>query len=141
MKRFLIAAGAAVALTGCLNMPTQSAQISGAYVSSMPFEQFDCPRLAAEYDSLTRRESQLVIAQDQRVKTSKVQAFWYGFGQGDGVEASELAQVRGEREAVRKAMAVKSCMQPPPGSSASAQYRQQGSNVDCVACGRLTGGH
>ena len=66
-------------------------------------------RLSAELDSLTRRENQLAVAQEQRVKNSEVQAFWYGYGQGDGMEASELANVRGEREAVRKAMVTKSC--------------------------------
>lgn len=135
MKRLVIAGAAALALSGCLNMPTQSAQISGAYVSSIPYEQMDCPRLTAEYDSLTRRESQLVIAQDQRVKTSKVQAFWYGFGQGDGVEASELAQVRGEREAVRKAMSVNNCTAPGPGGSTMTQA--PASAEGCVACTRI----
>ena len=42
-------------------------------------------------------------------KTSETQAFWYGYGQGDGIEASELANVRGEREAVRTAMETKAC--------------------------------
>ena len=41
--------------------------------------------------------------------TRMLQAFWYGYGQGDGIEASELANVRGEREAVRSAMDVKAC--------------------------------
>jgi hypothetical protein len=134
----------AVLLSGCLNMPTQSAQITGAYVSSLPYEQFDCPRLSAEYDSLTRRESQLVIAQDQRVKTSKVQAFWYGFGQGDGVEASELAQVRGEREAVQKALAVKNCIAYPAAANtpvakpaASTGQVPATGQENCVSCANL----
>jgi len=59
--------------------------------------------------SLARRENQLVAAQNQRIKTSETQAFWYGYGQGDGIEASELANVRGEREAVRNAMDTKVC--------------------------------
>ncbi len=95
---------------GCLNMPTQSSQITGSYTSSLKYEDFDCGRLSAEMDSLARRENQLVIAQEQRVKTSQMQAFWWGFGQGDGVEASELANVRGEKEAVRKAMEAKGCI-------------------------------
>ena len=99
-----------VMLAGCFNLPTQPSQISGAYVNSLKYEQFDCDRLSAEADSLSRRESQLVIAQEQRLKSSKVQAFWLGYGQGDGIEASELANVRGEREAVRKAMDVKNCI-------------------------------
>jgi len=96
-------------LTGCLNMPTQPSQITGSYTSGLKYEDFDCSRLSVEVDSLARRENQLVIAQEQRYKTSTTQAFWWGFGQGDGVEASELANVRGEKEAVRKAMEVKGC--------------------------------
>lgn len=76
------------------------------------YEQYDCERLTVEADSLSRRESQLVIAQEQRLKSSKVQAFWLGYGQGDGNEASELANVRGEREAVRKAMDANKCAAP-----------------------------
>jgi len=100
---------ASIFLAGCLNMPTPPSQITGSYTSGLRYESFDCSRLAAELDSLARRENQLVIAQEQRVKTSQTQAFWWGFGQGDGIEASELANVRGEKEAVRKAMEVKGC--------------------------------
>jgi hypothetical protein len=32
-----------------------------------------------------------------------------GYGTGDGVEASELADVRGEKEAVQKTMDIKGC--------------------------------
>jgi hypothetical protein len=94
---------------GCMNMPTPPAQITGAYVSSVKYENFDCGRLSSELGSLSRRENILVNAQQQRIKTSETQAFWYGYGQGDGIEASELASVRGEREAVRGAMDNKSC--------------------------------
>ena len=94
---------------GCMNMPTPASQITGSYTSGLNYESFDCSRLAVELDSLARRENQLVIAQEQRVKTSQMQAFWWGFGQGDGIEASELANVRGEKEAVRKAMDAKNC--------------------------------
>jgi hypothetical protein len=108
-----IAIGSAVVLSlgaaACLNMPTPTAQITGAYTSGLRYDQFDCGKLAAEADSLARRENTLVIAQEQRVKSSQMQAFWWGFGQGDGVEAAELASVRGEKEAVRKAMEGKQC--------------------------------
>ncbi len=111
--RNLIRAAAIVAstaaLAGCLNMPTPENQITGAYVSGLNYEQFDCKKLLAEQDSLSRRESDLVAAQKQRIKTSQTQALWYGVGQGDGIEATELSHVRGEREAVRKSMAEKSC--------------------------------
>jgi hypothetical protein len=96
-------------LAGCMNMPTPSAQITGSYTSGLKYDSFDCSRLGVELDSLARRENQLVIAQEQRVKTSQTQAFWWGFGQGDGIEASELANVRGEKEAVRTAIEAKGC--------------------------------
>jgi hypothetical protein len=105
----VIAAIIGFALSGCMNMPTPTAQITGAYVSSLKYEGFECSRLSAELASLSRREDQLVVAQNQRIKNSETQAFWWGYGQGDGIEASELANVRGEREAVRHAMENKSC--------------------------------
>ena len=105
----VFAAATSVFLAGCMNMPTPASQITGSYTSGLRYEDFDCSRLAVELDSLARRENQLVIAQEQRIKTSQTQAFWWGFGQGDGIEASELANVRGEKEAVRKAMEAKSC--------------------------------
>jgi hypothetical protein len=90
-----------------MNMPTPPSQITGAYVSGIKYENFDCRRLSIELGSLSRRENQLVTAQKQRVKTSEVQAFWWGYGQGDGIEASELSNVRCEKEAVRDAMGAK----------------------------------
>ena len=107
IKRVSLAA--AILLSGCMNMPTPPSQITGSYTSGLKYEDYECSKLAVEVDSLARRENQLVIAQEQRIKTSTTQAFWYGYGQGDGIEASELANVRGEKEAVRHAMEVKGC--------------------------------
>lgn len=110
----------AVALTGCLNMPTPPVQITGARVSQLNYIQFDCAQLLVEQDSLSRRESVLVAAQEQRIRTSQTQAFWWGYGQGDGIEATELAQVRGELEAVRTAVANKGCAAPAAQTAADA---------------------
>lgn len=96
-------------LSACMNMPTPTAQITGSYTSSLKYDGFECPKLAAELGSLARRENQLVVAQEQRIKSSNMQAFWWGYGQGDGLEASELANVRGEKEAVRTALQAKRC--------------------------------
>ena len=112
MKRFYaaaIAVGGIISLCGCANLPTPTSQITGTYVSPVKYEKFDCEQLVAENNSLARRENQLVIAQEQRLKTSKVQAFWYGYGNGDGIEASELANVRGDKEAVLHAIEKKQC--------------------------------
>jgi len=96
-------------LVSCFNMPTPPSQITGSYTSSLKYEKHDCSRLGIEINSLARRENQLIVAQEQRVSSSQNQAFWLGFGNGDGIEASELANVRGEKEAVRKAMEIKKC--------------------------------
>jgi hypothetical protein len=109
LKLFVLVIITGMILSGCMNMPTPPSQITGSYTSGLNYKNFTCEELAAEMSSLARRENQLVIAQEQRIKTSEVQAFWYGYGQGDGVEASELANVRGEKEAVRKAMDSKGC--------------------------------
>lgn len=99
-----------IALAGCAtNMPTPPAQITGSYVSPLKYEAADCGALSTEIASLARRENSLVAAQGQRIKTSETQSFWYGYGTGDGVEAAELANVRGEREAVMNAMGKKGC--------------------------------
>jgi hypothetical protein len=102
-----LAATTVIALTGCMNMSTPPSQITASHRSSIQYESYGLDRLKVEYDSLCRRETQLVLAQEQRVKTSQMQAFLYGYGQGDGIEASELANVRGEKEAVRHAMELK----------------------------------
>ncbi len=115
-KLFVVAAPVALSLllVGCFNMPTAPSQITGSYTSGLKYEEYSCQKLAIELDSLARRENQLAIAQEQRVKSSNVQAFWLGYGQGDGIEASELANVRGEKESVRKAIESKQCGSSQP---------------------------
>ena len=96
-------------VSGCMNMPTPPSQITSAYTSELKYEEYNCSQLATEIASLTRRENQLIAAQEQRIKTSQMQALWWGYGQGDGIEASEIANVKGEKEAIRKALDIKKC--------------------------------
>ncbi len=107
MKTIVLASLSAMALilAGCMNMPTPTSQITPAYVSGVAYRNYDLQQLKIELDHLVQREQQLIFAQEQRRKTSETQAFWWGFGQGDGIEASELAKVRGEISAVKKAIA------------------------------------
>lgn len=96
------------ALAGCTSVSVQSPQLAAAHGDRPGYEELDCARLGAEADSLARRESQLVLAQAQRLEATKGQAA-PGDGQAGAVEASGLADVRGEREAVRVAMESKQC--------------------------------
>jgi len=113
MARQLQSAALSVAisafLAGCATMPTPPSQIAGSYVSELKYESFDCSQLYVELDSLAARERQLVAAQQQRRKASQKQAFWTGYGPPDGIEAHRLATVRGEKDAVRRAMEAKEC--------------------------------
>lgn len=113
IKSMMLVGGSFLMLYGCINMPTPPSQIGGSYASGLKYEDFDCARLSVELDSLARRENQLAIAQEQRIKTSQLQSCLLGFGQGDGIEAGELANVRGEKESVRKAMEIKRCQGAP----------------------------
>ncbi len=111
-KTLRILTAASVPLTiliCCMNMPTQPSQITGSYTSIVKFLNYECSKLAAEEDSLARRENQLVTAQEERIKANWVQVFWWGSGKGDGLEASQLAKVRGKKKAVRGAIEIKDC--------------------------------
>ena len=61
-----------------------------------------CEEVLKELKNVIYRENILIQAQDKRVTTNTWQAFWVGFGNGDGVEAAELAQIRGHRIALIK---------------------------------------
>ncbi len=65
-----------------LFIPT--ARIVGSYKSDLKYKDSSCEELATEISNLARRENQLIVAQKQRIKTNKMQAFWLGYG----VEAS-----------------------------------------------------
>jgi hypothetical protein len=105
----LAAVVSSLLLSGCFNMPTPTSEITASPSSRLDYGEYTCPRLSDELGSLVRREMQLAEAQGQRIKSSNVLALLIGFGQGDGSEAEELAKVRGEKEAVLKAMYAKQC--------------------------------
>jgi uncharacterized membrane protein YukC len=96
-------------LTACANVGTPPEQITGSYVSPVKYERYTCSQLATESASLARRINILNTAQNSRISSNQVQAFWLGYGNGDGIEAAELANVKGDIEAVRSAMHSKNC--------------------------------
>lgn len=136
MRNLGLSVAMVLVLAGCMNMPTPTSQITGSHASSLRYESYPCSNLALELNSLARRENQLVVAQEQRIKTSQMQAFWWGFGQGDGLEASELANVRGEKETIISAMEQKNCdrsmipvvVQPPKPEITEKEEPQQNYN-------------
>ena len=99
-----------VFIIGCYNAPTPPSKIEGGHISGLYYEQYDCQTLNDEIKFLEKREKELVIAQEERIKESDDQAFWTeGIGMGDGIVASELNNVRGEKKAARKVFETKGC--------------------------------
>ena len=109
IANYLIVLSILVFLTSCANCGTHPEQITGIYVSPVKYKHYSCRELAIESSSLSRRHNSLTVAQESRVDSNNVQAFWLGYGNGDGIEASELATVKGEIEAVRSTMEQKQC--------------------------------
>ena len=100
-------------LASC-NMTTPQSGIAGTYNTGIAYRKFDCKELAEEGDLISNREKMLVVAQNQRADSSDMQAFLWGVGAGDGLEAMELADVRGKITALRRLMVKKECTQPMP---------------------------
>jgi hypothetical protein len=97
-------------LSACaINAPTPSSQIAASEGSGINYDEYACPRLKTEMESLVRRRLSLIGAQERRIKSSSFQETVLGVGQGDGAEAAELANVRGDENAVHKAMQAKKC--------------------------------
>ena len=95
---------------GCYNSPTPPSEITGAQISGLQYERFDCETLNDEIIFLENRERELILAQENRIKESNRQQSWAnGKGKGDGIEASELHRVKGEKLAALIVFQSKEC--------------------------------
>jgi hypothetical protein len=105
----LVAIVASLLLCACANAPTPSSKIAATPGSALKYGDYTCAQLSTEMESLVRRELVLIKAHEQRVKSSNAQELILGVGQGDGPEATELANVRGDQQSAQKAMDAKKC--------------------------------
>lgn len=123
MKREICAAVCFAMLAGC---STASKDIASTYVSPLQYQSYDCDQLNAESQRINARAIQLGARLDEAADNDKaltgvgVILFWpalFALGGTKGQEA-EYARLRGEDEAIQKAMIEKKCglMQanPPP---------------------------
>ena len=110
-------------ISGCTDTPTPPSQITASHNSAGWYQNYDCNCLEMELDSLTKQEDELVVAQQQRIEASQQQKHWWGYGLPDGTEASELADVRGRKDAVRLQMKAKDCPPYQAGSKKLIGYR------------------
>ncbi len=113
---------AATLLAGCASNPND---INASYVSPLKYATYDCNQIAQEMGYVEQRTN--VLYQNlQRKRTNDNWAmglgmvlFWpalFALDGGDGPEATEYAQVKGEYEALRQTSVEKRCninMQSP----------------------------
>ena len=109
IKILMAACFASALLSGCYPTATSQGEITGSYFSPKTFKDFTCDEMVIEQESLSRREAQLTVAQEARHKNDRFKAWWGIPTRGDGIEASELANVRGQMEAVKVAISQKKC--------------------------------
>lgn len=115
MKRILPIGTAALLIAGCASNPDS---IDSAYVSPLKYKDYDCDQIAQEMDYTGQRTTRLY----QRLKDERTSDNWQmGVGLlvfwpalfflegGDGPEAAEYSQLKGEFEALRQASVQKKC--------------------------------
>jgi len=104
-----------VFLFGCASNPDK---IDSTYVSPLVYQNYDCQQLAMESDHIGRRTTELYHRLKAERKADNWQMgiglvlFWpalFFLEGGDGPEAAEYAQLKGEYEAVRENTIQKKC--------------------------------
>ena len=115
MKKFTLLL--IIFLLSACSSAKQSSQVNKTYVSSAKYNSFTCDQLIRESELIRAREPALAAKVDKHYKSQKnteavawllfwPEAFWLDDGSKD---SNQLAQVRGELDAVRAAMLEKKC--------------------------------
>lgn len=100
---------------GCATNPDK---ISSAYVSPLKYKDYTCDQIASEMDYIGQRTNNLYqqLKKDHSNDSWQMGVglilFWptlFALEGGDGPEASEYAQLKGEFEALRKTSIAKNC--------------------------------
>lgn len=112
--RSLVPVLAALSLAGCAS---KAADVAPAYVSPIQYQSFTCPQLAAEAQRVSAAASAQAGAQDSQATkdavatTAAVIIFWPAafLVQGDKQTAAQLAQLKGQMDAIQQESIVKNC--------------------------------
>jgi len=114
MKRVGIAV-LAVSLASCASHPDK---IDSAYVSPLKYSKYDCDQISTEMDYVGQRTTKLYQKLESEREADNWQMgvglvlFWpalFFLEGGDGPEAAEYSQLKGEFEALRKTSVEKKC--------------------------------
>jgi hypothetical protein len=124
--RPVVAVVAALSLAGCAS---NAADVTPTYVSPVLYQSYTCPQLAAEAQRVSAAAAVAAGAQDSQhtkdavATTAAVIIFWPAafLVQGDKNNAAQLAQLKGQIDAIQQASIMKNCgiqfqQAPPPKS-------------------------
>jgi hypothetical protein len=115
MKRIICLAVVTALVYGCATNPDK---IDAAYVSPMKYKGYDCDQIAVEMDHVGHRTTSLYHKLKQTRNNDNIQMgiglilFWpalFFLEGGDGPEAAEYAQLKGEHEALRQSAVAQKC--------------------------------
>jgi hypothetical protein len=96
---------------------SKSSEITAAYVSPLTYQQYTCQQLAMEAQAISAKAAELSGVQDQKRTNDQIATgvaivvFWpaaFLVG-GDGQVAAQLAQLKGQMNAVEQASTQKRC--------------------------------
>jgi hypothetical protein len=114
IRQTAVALGAITMLAACASAPKD---IAPAYVSSALYQNLSCDQLRAEAQAVAARAQVANGAQQQNAQQDAAMTgvalvlFWPAafFMQGDGVQAAEVARLKGEMVAIEQVNNVKNC--------------------------------
>ncbi len=112
--RIVLALCLGLMLAGCA---TRAENISAAYVSPIQYQSFTCAQLQEEATRVSARAAVASGAQDQKANNDAVATgvgvilFWPAlfFIKGDAASAQEIAQLKGDMDAIEEANIQKKC--------------------------------
>ena len=113
-NKSLLLAFTIIVLAGCAS---KSSEIAPSYVSPVGYQSYTCEQLGQEAQTVSRRAAtasgqQDKIRNDDTVKTTVgVIIFWplLLFNKGDGQQAVELANLKGQMQAIQEESVKKNC--------------------------------
>jgi uncharacterized lipoprotein YajG len=114
MKLTHLALVAPLLLAGCATSPKD---IQAAYVSPVPYQSMNCAQLSAEAQRVSAAAASAMGVQQQRASGDAVAMgvslvlFWTAifFVGGDKGNAAQVAQLKGQMEAIQQVNAQKNC--------------------------------
>ncbi|MGI9477443.1 MAG: hypothetical protein ACR2PI_12115 [Hyphomicrobiaceae bacterium] len=105
----------AAVLAGCAS---SADDVAPSYVSSAAFHNFNCQQLTEEARRVSQHAARAAGAQNRQARNDKIATgtalvlFWpaaFFVSGGNGANAAELANLRGQKEAIEQAAIEKNC--------------------------------